>query len=277
MEVIDRALLDATSSSSTRAGARQRDDVLLDEEARTLACCYGTRTWKIATSSLWSASSVVIMYVLGVQDEDKADDAMRWKIQRATAGATCCARAYEWRRLHEEARRLLLLCVCSRCGDALKRSLAHSQPSERPTAVFVVQQLRHAMAPQQEQTGESKLATLVALVRGLLASPSSAGSTAKTMRSPSVAPAARAGIEPLIKPLDTRRASSEHTPLLPQRKRAPSLATSYTITAAVVDNSDDNDDSTATLHGFRKALLQSESRFLFSLAVQMVRRLHTAG
>lgn len=112
---------------------------------------------------------------------------------------------------------------------------------------------------------ESKVTTLVAMFRGLLA-PKSTNSSSNTKVMQLLAPVARAGVESPDKKLSLtlpgttsrakQRKSSEHTPLL--RKRFFSDAGPSTTS------------DSQKLFGFSKTLLKGESGFLFSLAVQMV-------
>lgn len=119
--------------------------------------------------------------------------------------------------------------------------------------------------------GESKVATLLAIFKGLLTPKSAKNSNAKVTQL--LAPVARAGAESSDKKLSltlpgrtsfsrAKAKSSEHTPLL--RKRFFSDA-GLSSTA--------NDSDSQKLFGFSKMLLKGESGFLFSLAVQMVRSL----
>lgn len=114
--------------------------------------------------------------------------------------------------------------------------------------------------------GESKVATLLAIFKGLLTPKSAKNSNAKVTQL-----LARAGVESPDKKLSlmppgrtsssrAKAKSSEHTPLL--RKR-------FFSDAGLSSTASDSDSQ--KLFGFSKTLLKGESGFLFSLAVQMVR------
>lgn len=125
--------------------------------------------------------------------------------------------------------------------------------------------------------GESKVATLLAIFKGLLVAPTSAKNSSSNAKvTQLLAPVARSGVESPDKKLKLKlsmtppgctsaskakanKSSTEHTPLL--RKRFFSDA----------GLSSSSPESNQKLFGFSKTLLKGESGFLFTLAVQMVR------
>lgn len=117
------------------------------------------------------------------------------------------------------------------------------------------------MAPH-EHAGESKIATLAAIFRGLLPT-AGRGPTATTSAkvtqlqhgSPSILPVARSGIEPLDRKAALSAKSSERTPLLLLTRKPAQHQ---------IGSSD-------LVFGFSKPLLRGEAGYLFPLAAQMVR------